>query len=1077
MKILTLYIEKRTAIFLTILLFTVQLFAQSSQLTGKIVDEKGEALIGATVKVKGEKVGTITDFNGAFKLSIPSRPSKIEVTYIGFKPKTLTVNDEVELTITLEENSKALEEIVVVGYGQMRKSDLTGAVSSVKLNETEASSATSIQNLIQGRAAGVQITAGDGAPGSAMNMKIRGSSSLTGSSEPLYVVDGIIMNSASQDTRGLNAGGGASQTAQNGLSGINSQDIENIEILKDASATAIYGSMGANGVVLITTKKGKSEKPKVQYIGSMSYSMPVNKRKVLNLDDYLLYNTAIGGPALSKDSLKEMNWQDEMLRNSLSQNHRFSIAGKSDKTNYYVAGGYQNNNGIVKKTGVEQGDFRVNLNQTINQKVDIGSNTSLTYINTNMTFGSDTRSSANNGLLRSMIIYYPYQLLNKPKSFSNSEYEDMLGPTVWLNDFHDYSKEYRVLSSLFVNTKFTKWLSMRTTVGMDYRTKARQQWFGTQTFQGQQVGGLGSYSTLDALRYNIDHVFNLSFKKDKHNIDGTLGVTAVGSPNATNSIINQGFNGNTDFKEEGLMYGTNPATPLLSKTLTNSFSGFGRLVYSYDSKYVLTSTFRADGTSKFAPGNQFSYFPSCALAYRMLQEDWMQNVKSITNLKFRIGWGQVGNQGIAPYQTQVLYNSNTLSNSTNTGYLTGTSLTGIANPILKWETTNQYNAGIDLGFWDNRANFTVDIYDKQSKDLLQNIDLPLNAGSDRIWVNRGTIENKGLEISSDFAIIKTKNTSLNISGSISFNQNKILNLGLPLAQIGVNQWAATYGSVIGYDTRFKQPANIFIEGYPTAQFFGHKINGIITMAEQAADYQARIDNYIAANPSADPATITEAQLTSVKGTLPVYFDGTKKSLLVAGDPKWVDINGDGMVDASDNDKTLIGDPNPKFTYGFTLDFKYKNFFCNAVFNGVYGNKIANGNRMFEDRLRGVIGTPTNITQRAWDNRWTTDNQNGGYPRINYTGNDGLFSDFIVEDGSFLRLSTLSIGYRFRFKNNFPISNLNVNLTTRNVFVLTNYTGFDPEVTSFMNDWSRVGIDFGSYPNSRTTTLGFTIDFN
>ncbi len=1066
----------RTTLSLLILLLSIQIFGQTSILTGTVKDENNEELIGVNVTLSSTNAGTITDINGKFTLTVPKNVTEIKVSYIGYTAQTITIKGKTNINVILASDNRLLDEVVVVGYGQMRKSDITGAVSSVKISDSEANTATSLQNLIQGRAAGVQITAGDAAPGSAINMKIRGTSSLTGGSEPLYVVDGIIMNSASQDTRSSGAGGGATQSAQNGLTGISPQDIENMEILKDASATAIYGSMGANGVVLITTKKGKSEKPRVQYIGSLSQSNIANKRKVLNLTDYLEFWSAMNPTGVTLDEKNEVNWQDEQLRTALSQNHRVTIAGKTDKTNYYVAAGFLNNNGIIKNTGVNQGDFRVNLNQVINKNINIGSNTSFSYMNTSMTFGADTRSSSNSGLLRSMIIYRPYLTKVDIDNADGNFDENLTNPSIWSTDFNDESKEYRVLSSMFLNVKLNKWLSMRTTAGLDYRSKTRQQWFGLPTYQGLQVGGLGTYSTLDALRYNIDHVFNFNVQKKKHRFDGTAGITAVGSPNLSNLISSRMFNGNVSLQEEGLMYGTNPSTPSYGESLTTTLSGFGRLVYSFDNKYILTSTFRADGTSKFAPGSKFSYFPSFALAYRVMEEKFMRNINVISNLKLRLGWGQVGNQGISPYQTQVLYNGTIYANSQNNGYVTGTALAGIANPTLKWETTNQYNAGADLGFFDNRVNFTIDLYNKQSSDLLQNIDLPLNAGSSRIWVNRGIIENKGLELSTDLVIVKTKNTSLNLAGSISFNRNKIVNIGLPVAMFGTNNWAATYGSVIGFDTRFKQPANIFIEGYPVAQFFGHKIDGIVSLEEQALDYQTRMDNYMALNPTADPGSLTEAQLSTVPGVLPYYNDGGKTKLLVAGDPKWVDISGDGMVESTDKDKTLIGDPNPEFTYGFTLDFKHKDFFINAVFNGVYGNDIANGNRMFEERLKWTgLGTPTNITQRAWDNRWTEENQQATYPRINFTGDDGLFSNFIIEDGSFLRLSSLSAGYTFRFKSK-SISSLGLSLTTRNLFVLTKYTGYDPEVTSFMNDWSRVGIDWGSYPNSHTTTLGVTIDF-
>lgn len=1068
----------RTIFSMLILLLSVQLFAQTRTLTGSVKDINGEDLIGANIIIKGEKTGTSTDVNGKFKLTIPANASQIVASYIGYTSKTISIKDKTTIVIVLESDAKSLQEVVSIGYGNMRKSDITGAISSVKVNEVESNSATSIQSLIEGRATGVQVTMGDAAPGSAISLKIRGNSSLTGNSEPLYVVDGIIMNSASQDTNGIGAGGGVVQIAQNGLTGISPQDIDNMEILKDASATAIYGSLGANGVVLITTKKGKSEKPKIQYVGSLSQATLANPREMLNLDEYLQFWTLIAGN-VSNEVKIEKNWQNEVTHRALSQNHRLSISGKSNNTNYYVSGGFMNNTGIVKGTGVNQADFRVNINQIINNSINIGSNTSFTYLNTQMTTGSDTRASASSGLIRAMLIYRPYVTPTQLTVINGDELlSDNTLPTSWLNDYKDFSTEYRMLTSVFVNVKFKKWLSMKTTLGFDYRSKARQQWWGTQTYQGLIAGGIAGISSFGAVRYNLDHMFNLNYQTGSHKFSGTIGVTAIGTTNSTNTIVNKRFNGNVTLQEEGLMYGTNPGTPAFNQSNVRTFSGLGRFIYSYDDKYILTSTFRADGTSKFAPGNKFSYFPSFALAYRFDQENFMKQQKIISNMKLRTGWGMVGNQTIDAYQTQVLYGSggNLLANAQNNGYITGLTLTGIANPGLKWETTQQYNAGIDLGFFKNRINFTVDVYQKRSYDLLQSIEMPLNAGSSRISMNRGIIENKGLEISGDFAIFKTKKTTLNIGGNISFNRNLIVDIGLPVSQKGSYNWAATWGSVIGFDPQFKEPANIFIQGYPNGLFFGHKVDGIVSKSDQMTDRDTRIANFLIANPTADPSSLTDAQLATVHGTMATYNNGSANILLVAGDPKWIDINGDGVVDQTgDMDKTLIGDPNPKFTFGFTCDFKYKDFFINAVFNGVYGNQIVNANRVFEERLNGT-GRPTNITKRAWLNTWSETNQTGNYPRINHTGSENLFTNFVVEDGSYLRLSSLTMGYNFRIKGAKPISNLGLSLTGRNLFCLTNYSGFDPEVTSFMNDWSRKGIDYGSYPNKRDIILGLTVDF-
>ncbi|BCI63936.1 SusC/RagA family TonB-linked outer membrane protein [Coprobacter secundus] len=1080
-------VNKKGLIVLLMLFFILPAMAQSFVVTGTVTDAKGEELPGVTVRVKGESNGTITDIKGKYSIRVPLKSNELIFTYVGYVSKTISIpKNSKTLNVVLEEDVKTLGEVVVVGYGQMRKSDLTGAISSVSVNDVETMTSTNIQSLLQGRAAGVQVTASDAAPGAAINMKIRGTGSLTGSSEPLYVVDGIIMNST-MDQNILSGESGTTAPSQNGLTGINPQDIESFEVLKDASATAIYGSLGANGVVLITTKSGKTEKPKMQYTGSVSTSHITNKRDLMTLEEYIPFKNELG---LAQGSSKLQNlvidgkipvdWQDWATRQAWSHSHRMNISGKTDKTKYYVSGGYNDLQGVIRSTGSKAMDIRINFDQEVSSRLRIGTRTSFMHSKLNMTSGSNASAFASSGLLRQILTFRPYRLvagseddyIDENEGVTDMDSEDAYGPNPYLKDYEDFTKEYRVLSSVYLDIKLVKWLSMRTTVGVDYRYRTRQQYYGVTTSNGRNNGGMSQVSNKENMRLNIDHMFNANYRFGKNRLEGTLGVTATTSTDKNRLNVGRSFSV-LGFREEGLMYSGTINPPQYTLSPTNSLSFLGRVIYNYDERYVLTATFRADGTSKFAPENRFSYFPSFALAYRLDQENFFRKYRWLSNAKIRLGWGMVGNQNITPYQTLQLYGSNTYSNALGSGYYAGFELERIANPTLKWETTQQYNVGFDLGLLRNRINFTVDLYNKSSYDLLQNIEMPLSSGYSRMYINRGSIRNRGIEISLDLAPVRTKKYSLNIGGNISFNKNKIMDIGLEQSQIGANNWAYFLGTDVGNASYFKHAANIFIEGRPVALFYGLKTSGILTQAEVDEDRRVRMQNFLAVHPTVSPDAVTKENLMSVRGTLPIW-SGTQNELLEAGDFRYFDADGNGYIEA-DADRTIIGDPNPKFTYGFTVDFTYQDFFVNAVFNGVYGNQIANSNRMLEEDIK-TIHVNYNATRYIRDHYWREDRISTTDPRMNYAGDAGRFSSYYVEDGSFLRFANLTIGYNINLRRNKFISRVGLSLTGTNLFVITKYRGYDPEVNSFANDPFRVGVDWTSYPKNRTYALGVTLDF-
>lgn len=1060
--------------------FFLPVLAQNRTISGVVTDSKGETLPGVNIIVVGSNEGNITDFDGNFKFTIPENATQLMFSFVGYESKTVDISKEMKiLNVELVDVSKELDELVVVGYGQMRKSDLTGAVSSVAVNAGEAQTSQNLQSLLQGRASGVQITSSDAAPGAAISMKIRGTGSLTGISEPLYVVDGIIMNST-MDQNILSGSSGTTTPDQNGLTGINPQDIENFEILKDASATAIYGSLGANGVVLITTKSGKTEQPKMQYSGSLSMSHLTNKRDLMSLEEYISFKQALGEAQgstklqeLTIDAKFPMDWQSWATREAWSQNHRMNISGKTDKTRYYLSGGFSDNQGIIRSTGNSATDMRINLDQEVTQKLRIGTRSSFTFSKLNMTSGANSNAFVSSGLIRQILTYRPYTPTVTGDDDIEIDYEndDAYGPGPYLNDYEDYTSEYRVLSSVYLNLSIQKWLSMRTTVGVDYRSRTRQQYYGITTSTGRNNRGLSQVSNRENMRLNIDHMFNTNYQYRRSRFDGTFGATATSSVISNRLNVGRAFSV-LGYREEGLMYSGSITPPDYREFLTNSLSFLGRVVYSFDNKYVLTSTFRADGTSIFAQDNKFSYFPSFALAYRLDQERFMRQYRWLSNAKLRLGWGMVGNQAIDAYQTLYLYQSNTYANALGTAYYSGFSKESITNPDLRWETTQQYNAGLDLGLFRNRINLTIDVYDKVSYDLLQSLDMPLSSGYDRMFINQGSIRNKGVEISLDVAPVRTKDFSLNIAGNISLNRNEIVDIGLEASQLGAHNWAYFLGRDVGTGSYFKHPANIFIQGQPVALFYGLKTTGIITQEEVDEDRRIRLENYLAANPTVTSGSVTENDLKQVSGTLPVW-SGSTIELLQAGDFRYYDTNNDGMIDP-ETDGTVIGNPNPKFTFGFTIDITYKNFFMTSVFNGVYGNDIANSNRMLEEDIK-TSDVTYNATRYIQDNYWKHDRISTTHPRMNYTGEAGRFSSYYIEDGSYLRFSSFTIGHNFNLKSRY-FSRLSVNVSGNNLLVLTKYRGYDPEVNSFARDPLRVGIDWSSYPKSRSYALGVTLDF-
>jgi TonB-linked SusC/RagA family outer membrane protein len=1051
----------------TLLLLPLFAFSQGKIVSGVVNDDMGGPLPGATVQVKGsESIGSITDFDGKFTIAIRDGETRIIVSYVGFVSQEINIEGQNNISVSLEQDVSELEEVVVIGYGTVLKKDLTGSVSSVKVSETISRQSTTVDQLLQGRAAGVQVTQNAANPGSGISVRIRGTSSLRGNNEPLYVVDGIIISSASEDvvaTGGNNTG----QEQQNGLNGINPRDIEDIQVLKDASATAIYGSRGANGVILITTKKGTPNEVKTNFFMNTSMRSVTKTYDVLDAFDYARYRnesslrtTATGFPAfhiennqlyqivnndgnvsISDTPVTTVDWQDELLNLSTSLSVGGSVSGGSDNGNYYLSAGLNDQRGLAKNSSFKSGDIRLNLNQTLGPKIKINARLSGFFSSTDFAEGGDLIGSANQSFIRNLLSFRPIL----PDGLEDAENIDDLGissPYSFIEDFEDKSNENRFFGSLTATFDLgLKGLSYQVRAGGNIRTKERRRFYGLTTFVGLNANGQLQLSNMNASSFQVVNTlrFNRTFNR-KHRINSVFGLTYDQRTTKNMTYVVQDFVTLEKTTEQPFL-GQVISSPLANLDReTKLFSILGRVNYAFDNKYIITASFRRDGVSKFLEDQRYGFFPSVALAWNAHREGFIKNIDAIDQLKLRVGWGQIGNHGIGAYGTLSNYgiNSSVLYGTPTNGTSVPLILNNIANATLTWETTEQSNIGVDFSLADGLVTGTVDAYDKTTKDLLVSSNIAPSTGFSNLIVNRGELSNKGLEIALQVNPISTDDLDISFGGNIAFNETRIEGLSSqPLSPIlidGSYEDRRFYlGNTISRGNYFKYPANIFIEGEETALFYGFETDGIY----QTGD-----------------TTVGGAQ---------------------AGDVRIIDQNGDNIIDISD--RTIIGNPNPDYTFGINLSVRYKSFSLSALVNGVYGNDIINGNLIQMGNAEGLF---RNILSDAYHGAWRPEKPSNSYPRIGYLGNDGpeflAISDRYVEDGSYLRLNNVTLGYDLPIKENNTIKGANIYVTGQNLLTLTNYSGYDPEITSFMWTGLISGVDWNGPPNSRNILIGLNLNF-
>jgi TonB-linked SusC/RagA family outer membrane protein len=1016
---------------------------------GQVKDsESDETLPGVSIVVKeNTKIGTVTDENGKFSLSIPDDAQTLVLSYVGYENREIEIGNQKVFDVKLSADVKTLKEVVVVGYGEQKREDLTGAISSIKTSELRNIPQVSVDQLMQGKASGVVVTNNSGQPGSSASVRIRGITSLNGNNEPLYVIDGVPVSGDGQNistngrgaTDGFSwAGGGNGQTSLSPLSALNPSDILSIDILKDASATAIYGSRASNGVVIITTKRGKANDGKITYDAFYGQQVPSRFLKLLPLNEFAKFQNEMAtsyGIGLRQEftdpSLLGIgtDWQRELMKPAGMMSHQLGVSGGKEKMQYYISGGYMNQDGIVVGSGFNRYTVRLNLDNQVKSWFHIGTNFTASRTQERITLNDDGDGVVTNAMLQSPDV----PVRNIDGSYGGPIIEN--GATVGINPvakallIDNTVTRSRVMGNLYADLTLAKNLTFRTEFGTDLSFGKNDQ------FRPTYQWGRTSNPTAAALKSNNNSQFWILKNYLTYKLAvGTHNLTAMGGHEVQDSrwwgTSASRVNFITNSVKELSVGDKNGQTGDSYAGSAALESYFGRVVYSFNSRYSLTGTVRADGSSKFAEGRKWGTFPSVAAAWTISNEAFMKSIGFISNMKVRLGWGQVGNQDIPNYR----YNP-TLS-SALTGLGTGYKVDYTANPLLKWEAATQTNIGLDMSFGKGRIDATIDIYRKISKDFLYPLPIPAILGSQgngsigAPYVNLGEMQNEGIDFNFN---------SRNLVGKFTWNTG-----------FNISTYKNTVTDIQGLSADGKVQFDFFtvtktIAGQPIGQFYGYKTLGLF---RDAAD--------LARSPRQFGHKVGE-----IGNSL--------------GDVKFQDVNGDNKID--EKDLTFIGSPHPDFTFGLTNTFSFMGIDLSVFLQGSHGATIFNFVRR---NTEGMDKLYTNQLATVL-NRWKPDNaNNGNVPRL-VSGSDNpnlTISDRFLEDASYLRVQNVSLGYNLPtdWMKRFSIARLRVYATVQNFKTFTNYSGYDPEIGAYNQRALLMNIDNGRYPMPRTYTFGLNLEF-
>ena len=1063
---------------------SVQAVQQSKKITGTVSDAMGP-VIGASVVVKGTSNGVATDFDGKFSLNVNPGQTLV-ISYIGYITKEVKVDSKTSYSITLEEDKKMLDEVVVVGYGTMKKSDLAGASFTMDEKALKNANVTNIDQAFAGRVTGVTAVQTSGAPGSASSIRVRGQATINAGAEPLYVVDGVIFQSGGQSGHDYGLGdklGNGSVSTISPLSTINPSDIVSMEVLKDASATAIYGAQGANGVVLITTKRGKAGEAKFTYDGSTTWSRQTKRLDMMNLREFAeYYNDLVAqgeitkaDPAYSDPSVlgKGTNWQDAVFRTAFQHQHQIGAQGGTDKMKYYVSAGYMNQEGTIIGSDFKRISLRANIDAQLKTWLKMGVNVAYSQTDEDL-----LKADGEEGIIMYSLTTPPdIQIYNIDGGYSSVSKEGFTSPNpiamALLNDIT--LKRQKLNGNIFFDVTPIKNVTWHTEFGWDLGWTHGETFNPTMHLGNYNVEQNEARSQKNSNTYwTFKNYLTYNGSIGKHSFTAMVGQEAWESKYDYLSVFNTALPSDV-VHNPSLGTGDPQIGSGFGSTAMASF--FTRETYNYDDRYLATYTYRYDGSSNFGPNKRWAGFHSLATAWRFTNEKFMKDVKWLSNGKLRLGWGQTGNSNIGGYKW------GSAMSVMETGLGTSYRPANIKNLDIKWETQEQWNIGLDLGFFNNRVNLVVDYYNKKSSDMLMQLILPSFMGTSgngssalaAPYGNYGDIENKGLEIALNTRPIETKNFSWGSDFQISFNKNKLKSLSNSTALLGYGQWTDVVArSVVGESLY---------------NFYGYEVEGVYTSFEDLLNSPV---NTLQSN---NPVTVERDENGNVTkaewSTDPTKYNSRNTTFV--GDIKYKDVNHDGVID--EKDKTNIGSPLPDFTFGWNNTFHYKQWDLTVFINGSVGNKVGNYNKMklthmnsaWTNQLTDVNGrvhlTPADgVYADGWYNNIANvvATGNGGYPRasINDPNDNDAWSSRFIQDGSYLRLKNISLSYTFDKKlvGKIGLENVRATISATNLFTITGYDGYDPEVGASTTSANVFGLDNGRYPSPTSWTFGLNVSF-
>ena len=1060
---------------LILVFVSMSAYAQSLTVTGKVIDNEGYEVIGGSVTIKGAAgVGTVTDVNGNYSLKVNDASKDVLVfSYVGMTPQEVKVNGKNVIDVTLKADAVMLDEVVAIGYATVKRKDLTGSVASVNSKELSKVPTSDITQALAGRMAGVQVTQSEGAPGSSISIRVRGGISITQSNEPLYIIDGF--------------------PSEDGMSTLDPAEIETIDILKDASATAIYGARGANGVVVITTKSGgKDGKATVTFDSYVGFKKVAKKLDVLSTREFAMldyerrYYSALTAKNSTQENLDKavadfeklygkyadidanyanragIDWQDETLgRTALTQNYRVGVSGGTDKLNYNLAYSYYDEEGAMVYSGNKKHNISFSMNHKLNERLSVNARVSYDQMKI---YGMGTSEGGDRfNKMQHILQYRPMVGIGGTDDLLLGDEDPLLVDdtgNVMQNPLlsaaeETKDREYRTFQA---NGGFTlklfKGFSFRNTTGMRYQTRRNDIFYGDKSITAKRSSINGSIENIENGSFQTSNVLNYNWSGKGHDITAMVGQEYVNRWNRRFSAAAANFP-NDDIGLGDLSLGLPTAVSSSENYDDKLLSFFARFNYDFRDKYLFTASFRADGSSKFGKNNKWGYFPAFSAAWRLGEEEFIKDLNIFSDLKVRVGYGMAGNNRIDSYLSLPMLSSVTYPNgdSTQPGYISKQ----IPNPDLKWEANKTFNFGLDFGFFNQRLTISPEFYINRSSNLLLSAKLPTSSGYDTMVINAGETENKGIDLTINSTNIMTKDFTWNTAVTVSHNKNSVKQLTGEDVQL----WEANFG--------YNQNTHIIGVNQPLGQMYGYVTDGLYQVSD--FDYNAASNTY------------------TLKDGIP--YSG-KKADVKPGMWKFKNVDGSEDNKITENDKTVIGNAYPKFYGGINNTFTYKDFDLSIFLTYSFGNDVFNATKLTNTKTalqnKNVLDIANSSNRWVMVNKkgeWITDPQemeemNRGKTIAAVYDNeigDTYIHSWAVEDGSYLKLSNITLGYTFPRKmlNKIGISKLRLYATGSNLLTWTKYSGFDPEVSTMGNGLTP-GVDFGAYPKSRSFVFGINLAF-